>query len=62
VRIFVTGASGFIGSAVARALARAGHEVHGQVRSEEKARALAAAEVADGAATYFAAWKAATGR
>jgi nucleoside-diphosphate-sugar epimerase len=45
MKIFVTGASGFIGSAVARALACAGHEVHGLVRSEEKARALAAAEV-----------------
>ena len=42
MRIFVTGAGGFIGSAVAEALARAGHEVRGMTRGEAKARALAA--------------------
>ncbi|MFN0008839.1 MAG: NAD-dependent epimerase/dehydratase family protein [Planctomycetota bacterium] len=46
MRIFVTGASGYIGSAVACALARAGHAVLGLVRSPEKARELHAAEVA----------------
>ena len=45
MRIFVTGASGFIGSAVAQALARAGHRVRGLVRDEVKARALAAREI-----------------
>ena len=46
MRAFVTGASGFIGSAVALELARAGHEVVGLVRSPEKAGALHAGEVA----------------
>lgn len=45
MKIFVTGGSGYIGSAVCAALARAGHEVYGLVRSPEKGRALAAAEV-----------------
>lgn len=45
MKIFVTGASGFIGSAVAEELARSGHDVLGLVRSETKGRALAAREV-----------------
>jgi len=39
-RIFVTGATGYLGSAVAARLARAGHEVFGLTRSRERARAL----------------------
>jgi nucleoside-diphosphate-sugar epimerase len=42
VNVFVTGATGYIGSAVAAAFARCGHEVHGLVRSREKAVRLAA--------------------
>jgi len=45
MRVFVTGASGYIGAAVAAALARTGHSVSGLVRSEDKARRLAAVEV-----------------
>ncbi len=44
MRVFVTGASGYVGSAVAGALARAGNEVVGLVRSREKAARLEAAE------------------
>jgi nucleoside-diphosphate-sugar epimerase len=46
LRIFVTGANGFIGGAVASALVAAGHTVRGLVRDKAKAEAVAAHGIA----------------
>ena len=45
MRVFITGATGYIGFNVALAFRRAGHEVWGLVRSSEKAGALAENEI-----------------
>ena len=41
MRIFLTGATGYIGSAVLDALVRGGHDVTALVRNNEKARRVA---------------------
>jgi uncharacterized protein YbjT (DUF2867 family) len=38
MKIFVTGATGYIGGTLAQRLVQAGHQVHGLLRSPEKAK------------------------
>ncbi|MDE2512057.1 MAG: NAD-dependent epimerase/dehydratase family protein [Elusimicrobia bacterium] len=45
MNVFVTGASGYVGRAVAEAFRRRGHRVAGLTRSAQKGRALAAREI-----------------
>ena len=42
MKVFITGAAGFIGGSIAAGLARAGHEVIGLVRKPEQVAELAA--------------------
>src|SRR5438093_6854191 len=45
MQVLVTGATGYVGFAVAAALRRAGHRVWGLARSESKARRLSEHEI-----------------
>lgn len=43
--VFITGVTGFIGSAVANRFANSGYNVYGLVRSEEKAKEFIGKEI-----------------
>ncbi|PQP85598.1 NmrA family NAD(P)-binding protein, partial [Paenibacillus sp. AR247] len=40
MKVFITGASGYIGGSVAKTLVDAGHTVYGLIRNQEKVAAL----------------------
>ena len=42
MRVFVTGATGYLGRAIAARLVKSGYEVHGMTRKSERAAALRA--------------------
>ena len=44
-RVFITGAGGYLGSAIAARLARAGHDVYGMTRNAERGAQLASAGI-----------------
>src|SRR5438132_6383291 len=45
LRVFITGAAGYLGGAIASRLVRAGHEVYGMTRNAERAAQLASAGI-----------------
>ena len=51
MRIFLTGATGYIGSAVLDALVRGGHDVTALVRNNEKAKRVAKRVVSEAKST-----------